>query len=71
MKFIAFVKAHLALVSASIVVGISAITIGIILVLQSSNEEAISILEAGADTVPIIKQEDLDALGRTYSILNE
>ena len=71
MKFIAFVKAHLALVSASIVVGISAITIGIVLVMQSSNEEAISILEAGADTVPIIKQEDLDLLGRTYSILNE
>ena len=55
MNFIAYVKAHIGLVSAIIIVGISAITIGIILVLQSSNEEAISILEAGADTVPIMK----------------
>ena len=71
MKFVAFIKTHLALVSSGIVVGISAIVVGIILVMQSNNEEAISILEAGADTVPIIKQEDLDVLGRTYSILNE
>ena len=39
--------------------------------MQSSNEEIIGILEAGADTVPIIKQDDLDVLGKTYSILNE
>lgn len=71
MKLVEFVKSNIAIVGASVVIGISAITIMIIMVMQSSNEEIISILEAGADTVPIIKQEDLDILGRTYSILNE
>ena len=71
MKFVGFIKSNIAIVGASLVVGISAITIIIIMIMQSSNEEIIGILEAGADTVPIIKQEDLDVLGRTYSILNE
>ena len=71
MKLVEFIKSNIALVGACIVIGISAITIIIIMIIQSSNEEIISILEAGADTVPIIRQEDLDALGRTYSILNE
>ena len=71
MKLAGFIKSNIGLVGASVVVGISAITIAIIMIMQSSNEEIIGILEAGADTVPIIKQEDLDVLGRTYSILNE
>ncbi|MBP3200664.1 MAG: hypothetical protein J6M39_03355 [Lachnospiraceae bacterium] len=71
MKLVGFIKSNIALVGTSVVVGISAITIVIVLIMQSSNEEIIGILEAGADTVPIIKQEDLDVLGRTYSILNE
>lgn len=71
MKFVGFIKSNISIVGASLVVGISAITIIIIMIMQSSNEEVIGILEAGADTVPIIKQEDLDVLGRTYSILNE
>lgn len=71
MKLLGFIKSHVALVGASVVVGISTITIVIIMIMQSSNEEIIGILEAGTDTVPIIKQEDLDVLGRTYSILNE
>ena len=71
MKITRFIKSNIALVGTSVVVGISAITIVIVLIMQASNEEIIGILEAGADTVPIIKQEDLDVLGRTYSILNE
>ena len=71
MKITRFIKSNIGLVGASLVVGISAITIIIIMIMQSSNEEIIGILEAGADTVPIIKQDDLDVLGKTYSILNE
>ena len=71
MKLVEFVKSNIALVSASIVAGMSLIIIVIVMIMQSSNDEVISILEAGLDTVPIIKQEDLDVLGRTYSILNE
>ena len=71
MKLLGFIKSNITLVGTSVVVGISAIIIVIVLIMQSSNEEIIGILEAGADTVPIIKQEDLDVLGRTYSILNE
>ena len=71
MKLVGFIKSNLTLVGTSIVVGISVITIAVIMIMQSSNEEILGILEAGADAVPIIKQEDLDVLGRTYSILNE
>lgn len=71
MGFVAFVKTHLAIVVAGIVIVISAITLAIIIIMQSTTEETIKILEAGAEDVPFIKQEDLDILAETYSILNE
>ena len=71
MKFVLFIKTHLLLVGSTIIVGISGFLFTSILIMQMSTEEVINILEAGADTVPIIKNEDLDELGKTYSILNE
>ena len=65
------VKTSVVKVAIGVVVVISVITIIIVIIMQSSNEEIVSILEAGVDTTPIIKEEDLDILGKRYSILNE
>ncbi|MBR4313536.1 MAG: hypothetical protein IKP66_01345 [Lachnospiraceae bacterium] len=62
------VKTSVVKVAIGVVVVISVITIIIVIIMQSSNEEIVSILEAGVDTTPIIKEEDLDILGKRYSI---
>ena len=71
MNIIGFIKAHISLATASVVVGVSIVVIAIVIVMQSSSDEELNILIAGEDTIPIIKQEDLDELGKTYSVLNE
>ena len=71
-KFITgFIVAHskgfiVAIVSA-IVIG----TVATIIVIQSGLEEDIAILDAGLTDIPIIKNEDLQELGRLYSELND
>lgn len=50
---------------------ISVIVIVVVIVFNSSTDENIAILEAGNNNIPIIKTEDLDALGRLYTSLNE
>ena len=71
MNIIGFIKAHISLATASVVAGVSIVVIAIVIVMQSSSDEELNILIAGEDSIPIIKQEDLDELGKTYSILNE
>ena len=53
---------------------VSAIVIGVvatIMIIQSGLDENIAILEAGLSDIPIIKNDDLQELGRLYSELND
>ena len=71
-KFInSFIVEHskgliVALVSAIVIGAIATITI-----IQSGLDENIAILEAGSSDIPIIKNDDLQELGRLYSELND
>lgn len=66
-----FIVAH----SKELIIGIvSAIVIGAIatiIIIQSGLDENIAILEAGLSDIPIIKNDDLQELGRLYSELND
>ena len=70
-----FIKSFIVMHSKGFIMAfVSAIIIGVIatiIIMQSGLEEDIAILEAGLSDVPIIKNEDLQELGRLYSELND
>ena len=70
-----FIKSFIVMHSKGFIMAfVSAIVIGVIatiIIMQSGLEEDIAILEAGLSDVPIIKNDDLQVLGRLYSELND
>lgn len=66
-----FIKSNMLLFTAAIPTVVVLFIVMTTIILQSGVDEEIAILEAGVNDIPIIKQEDLDILGHTYSILNE
>lgn len=70
-----FIKSFIVMHSKGFIMAfVSAIIIGVIatiIIMQSGLEEDIAILEAGLSDVPIIKNDDLQELGRLYSELND
>lgn len=67
---IGLVKAHITMISIALTAMVVTGFIVFSLVAQSNLDEEISILDAGLDTVPIIKNDDLQELGKLYSTLN-
>ena len=55
----------------SVISSIILIVVVIIIITQSSLDENLAILEAGLSDIPIIKNDDLQELGRLYSELND
>ena len=65
------IKNNIVSISIVFVSAITLLIIILVIVINSSTDENIAILEAGNNNIPIIKAEDLDHLGRVYTILNE
>ena len=66
-----FIKAHsmrLVIITVSVIVVSIAATI---ILIQSGLDETIEILDSGMSNIPIIKNDDLQELGRVYSELND